>query len=572
MTDLLTTRAGTVAGGTDALPAHVPVIIIGAGPVGLLTSLLLSRAGVDNLLLEKRDAVNTLPRARGLNNRSVEILTQLGLGERIRQFSLPVEWSSRFVYTETMAGELIGTMPGSMAPAASEEYSPVGYRVIAQDRLDPLLYEYVLAEPRSQVRFDAEVVDIVDGDEKQTVLVRQGSETTEVTASYVVAADGGSSPTRERLGIPQSYHQTFRSFVAAHFIGDLSRYSRGREGGLIWSLKPGSEGVFHPLDGKLRWVAHIQYDPATENPDSWDEATVVSKVRGMVGVEEQTPLELELVKFYPYTLTAAVADRLRIGRTLLVGDAAHRTLPHGGWGLNTGIQSAHNLAWKLAAVLHGQAGETLLDTYDAERRETALRNCQFALTNAGYVETMMAGLRAMKSAEERREAVAASRQYGNWTGLDLGLHYDGTEGAVAIVPDGTTRPEPENPVIDFIPNAVPGVRAPHMWVRDARNGLRVSLVDVVGLGRFTLLAGPEGEAWLAAARQAASELGLELDAYTVGAQGGLVPETGSFEALYGIEADGAALVRPDGHVAFRARSGGDERSALASALRSIMSR
>ena len=549
----------------------VPVVIAGAGPVGLLTSILLSRQGIRNLVLEKREQINLLPRARGINVRSVEILTNLDLGARLASESLPPLWSQRFVYTETMAGEIVGVMPGNMAAGTVAAFSPCDYRVAAQDRLDPMLYEKAISCPLVEIKFRHEVAGFTDHGDRIGVVVRagDGAETT-LQARYLIAADGGSSRLRGLAGIGEAYHQIYNSFVAAFFHADLGRFTGDREGALIWTLAPGVEGVFHPLDGKTAWAAHIQFDPSRENPDTWSAETVVARVRDMIGAPADDKPDIDLHKHYRYTLTASVSERLRKGRLILAGDAAHRTLPYGGWGLNTGIHSAHNLAWKLGAVMRGEAPELLLDTYDGERREAALVNCAFGKVNAGHVAKLMMALRQSATPAERRALLAASRQYGNWTGLDLGIHYDGTEGRCAFVPDGVAAPAVENPVIDYVPHAKPGWRAPHLWVRTQAGGHRVSTVELLD-GGFVMLAGPQGQAWCDAAR--AIDGPPHILGYRVAADGDLVPEHADICALYGIAPDGAVLVRPDGHVAFRApHTTADPKAALRGALDQVLQR
>jgi putative polyketide hydroxylase len=542
----------------------IPVVIAGAGPVGLLTSILLSRQGIRNLLLEKRERINVLPRARGINVRSVEILTNLDLGARLAAESLPPLWTQRFVYTETMAGEVVGMMPGNMASGMVAGFSPCEYRVAAQDRLDPMLYEKAISYPQAEVRFRHEVTGFTDRGDGVDVTVETGDRgAITVRARYLIAADGGSSHLRGLADLGEIHHQTYNSFVAAFFHADLSRYSAGREGALIWTLAPGVEGVFHPLDGRTAWAAHIQFNPQFENPDSWTAEFVTERVRGMIGAPAGEPPAIDLHKHYNYTLTASVSERLRKGRLILAGDAAHRTLPYGGWGLNTGIHSAHNLAWKLGAVLRGEAPDALLDTYDSERREAALVNCEFGRVNAGHVAKLMQALRQSATPAERRALIAASRQYGNWTGLDLGIHYDGTQGPCAFVPDAIPAPTVENPVIDYVAHAKPGWRAPHLWGRTRVGGHRVSTIALLD-GGFTLLAGPEGRGWCDAARAIGDT--PHITAYRLAADGDLVPEYVDVCALYGIAPDGAVLVRPDGHVAFRApQAVADPRAALVEA-------
>ncbi|MDB5875444.1 MAG: 2-polyprenyl-6-methoxyphenol hydroxylase [Ramlibacter sp.] len=534
-----------------ALPAEVPVIIAGAGPVGMVLAIVLARQGIRALVLEKRARINELPRARGINVRSVEILTQLDLGEDLRADALPPLWSRSFTYTERMAGELVGIMPGNMAPGSTAAFSPCEYRIAAQDKLDPMLYRKALALG-CDIRFGHEVTGFRDvaGGIEATVAVAGGG-TRELRAQWLLAADGGQSALREAAGIGNSHYATYKSFVGTHFHADLSRFTAGREGALIWTLAPGFIGVFHPLDGKTTWAGHMMYDPSRDQPDTWSSAEVVRRLQALIGAPEGEQPAIDLHKHYTYTLTAAVSERFRQGRLLLAGDAAHRTLPHGGWGLNTGIHSAHNLAWKLAAVVSGEAPEALLDTYDAERRETALRNSAFAEVNAGHTEKMMRALRESSSVEERRRIVEASRQYGNWTGLDLGIHYEGSAGRGAFVSDDIPAPAVANPVIDYVPHAKPGWRAPHFWGRTAQQRIRVSSVMLFD-GGFTLLAGPQGQAWVDAARALAGTSPLPaIKAWRVAADGDLAPESVDFCALYGIGADGAVLVRPDGHVAWR---------------------
>jgi putative polyketide hydroxylase len=554
-----------MAPSVDDSGVDVPAVIAGAGPVGLLTSILLSRQGIRNLVLEKREQINVLPRARGINVRSVEILTNLDLGARLASESLPPRWTQCFVYTETMAGEIVGVMPGNMASGTVAAFSPCDYRVAAQDRLDPMLYEKAITYPQAEIKFRHEVTGFTDHGDSIGLSLRAGDDAeATLRARYLIAADGGSSRLRDVAAIGEAYHQTYNSFVAAFFHADLSRYTGGREGALIWTLAPGVEGVFHPLDGRTAWAAHIQFNPQLENPDSWTPETVVERVRGMIGAPAGERPDIDLHRHYRYTLTASVSERLRKGRLILAGDAAHRTLPYGGWGLNTGIHSAHNLAWKLGAVMRGEAPEALLDSYDSERRESALVNCEFGKVNAEHVAKLMMALRRSATPAERRALIAASRQYGNWTGLDLGIHYDGTQGPCAFVPDGVAAPTVANPVIDYLPHAKPGWRAPHFWARTKACGHRVSTVELLD-GGFVVLAGPLGQAWCDAARSIDGP--PDIRDYRVAADGDLVPEHAEFCALYGIAPDGAVLTRPDGHVAFRAPNAvADPKAALAEAL------
>ena len=545
---------------------EIPVVIAGAGPAGLTMSLLLSRKGIRHLVLEKRERIGTLPRARGINVRSVEILTQLGLGDDLAQDALVPPWTDSFLYTETLAGPIIGRMPGLMAPGAAAPWSPCAYRVAAQDRLDPMLHEHARRQGNADVRLGHEVTGFDQDASGIAVQVRRSDDAAYcVQARYLIAADGGGSPLRALAGIAQAGQPNLRSFVNVHLHADLSRFTAGREATLIWTLAPGVEGLFQPLDGQRKWAVQIQFDPSTDTVEAWTRERIVERLRAMIGSAHAHEVGFEILNVYAYTLSVMLAQRLRSGRVLLAGDAAHKIPPYGGFGLNTGIQSAHNLAWKLAAVLRGQAGEALLDSYETERLEVARRNCAFGRTNAGYVEQMMGALRAAGSLEARQEAFRRSRQYGNWMGLDLGAHY---EGPGAFVPDEAPVPAVDDPVIDYVAHGKPGWRAPHFWLK--QGGLRRSVIELFD-AEFVLLAGEQGQAWVDAAGLA--DLPARIEAHRVGSDGGLVPEDGvDFCTLYGIAADGAVLVRPDGHVAFRSPSTvSDPADALSAAMKAVLS-
>jgi putative polyketide hydroxylase len=255
-----------------------------------------------------------------------------------------------------------------------------------------------------------------------------------------------------------------------------------------------------------------------------------------------------------------LAERYRVGRVFLAGDAAHHMPPTGGFGLNTGVQDVHNLAWKLAAVLHGWAGPGLLDSYEAERLPYGRAITEQALANArslGRGETL----------DATPPGALARPEFLNELGMIFGAQYESN----AIVPDGTPPPKVANPVTDYEPSARPGSRAPHVWIE--RDAARLSTVDLFDGRRFTLLAGPEGGAWCNAARAAAERLGAPLDALTISAAASLADGEGRWLATYGLERDGVVLVRPDGYVAWRKASApADPFVEVSGALERVLSR
>jgi hypothetical protein len=268
----------------------------------------------------------------------------------------------------------------------------------------------------------------------------------------------------------------------------------------------------------------------------------VQLVRAATGVPK---LDVQILSVLPWEMAAATAARFRDGRVFLAGDAAHLIPPAGGQALNVGIQDVHNLTWKLAGALRGWAGPRLLDTYDAERRPFALAVTEDATQNL---------------------AVGGGRRPGHFNnrGRVLGVSYASS----AVLPDGTALPEVANPVTDYAPTARPGSRAPHLWLW--RGDQQLSALDLYDT-HFVLLAGPVGQDWTAAGAECAARLGVPLDCYTIGPNGGLNDRQGGWLELYGIGPHGAVLVRPDGHVAWRAtRADGEPASRLEDALRRIL--
>ncbi len=268
-------------------------------------------------------------------------------------------------------------------------------------------------------------------------------------------------------------------------------------------------------------------------------------------------LAVDVQSIDPWVMRSQVAERWRVGPVFLLGDAAHRFPPTGGFGMNTGVQDAHNLAWKLAGVLHGWAPPALLDTYETERRPVAQFNADQSLKNARQMPTPGRGESPLAVIEDDSPEGAAIRQlvgggvgrtreHFSAQGQAKGFAYASS----AIVTEEAAAAEGASTVADYVPSARPGSLAPHAWLR---NGVGTrSLLDLYG-DRFVLLVGPAGHRWRNAARDVA---GMPFVAHTVGTDVDVDGPPGTWGALYGVEPDGAVLVRPDGHVAWRARTTG----------------
>jgi 2,4-dichlorophenol 6-monooxygenase len=579
---------------------QVTVLIVGGGPCGLVSALLLEQAGIDFVLLERRDFKARVPRAHLLNVRTMEIFHDVGVAGDIYAQCPPEDRWHRVCWYTSLAGpsdvhsRKIGEVHAWGGGPDRERYasaSPRAFANLPQIRLDALLWDHAQWRSPGQIRPHQEVVDLDPDADGVTVTVhdRETSEVYGVRAEYVIAADGGRI-CAERLGVNLEGPRSIREITSLYFEADLSQYAN-EEALLTYFISPagqgGPAGTLQALgpeqwaNRSSEWLLGLQGVPRGTSPER-----LVSLARQTLGIED---LALNVKAINHWAFEGVVADRFRVGRAFLVGDAAHRHPPTGGLGLNTGVQDVANLCWKLIAVLRGHAPEALLDTYEAERRPVAAFNVEHSLRNASKHPQIAAamGLRANQSEEEgwrsievwasdtaegeRRRAatdaaVAANAEDYSQLNVEAGFSYS----IGALIPDGTPAPtRPEESPIDFAPIARPGHHVPHVWLERAGVG-PVSTVDLVGRDGLTLFvdAAEEGH-WMAAAAAAASETGCPL--HVVAIAGELADPKRCWETVRGVGSGGVVLVRPDKHVAWRATPDASTRATeLADAVRHVL--
>jgi 2-polyprenyl-6-methoxyphenol hydroxylase-like FAD-dependent oxidoreductase len=535
---------------------EVPVLVVGGSLVGTSTALLLAHHGIECLVVERHPGAAIHPRAALLLQRSMEILRSVGVEQLVRSRSAEqFEPDGAIMAVETMAGkELAWYIP--KLNEGVRDVSPCERMFVTQILLEPLLKERA-EELGTQPLFGTELVEFEEDADGVTALIRDraSGETANVRAQYMVAADGPRSPVRDQLGIGMTGHGVLSNSITIYFRADVEDLLRGRNLSVIMVVNPIFQGFFRiekPYHSGFL-VVHGLGDPTDPVTDIWpglDEQRCIELVHAGLGSDE---VEVEIEDVMRWQATADVADSFGRGRVFLAGDAAHVMPPYGGYGGNTGIHDAHNLAWKLAMVLDGDAGPGLLDSYEAERRPVAAFTVEQAYSR--YVTRAAPSLAA-----KGMEPVVGDLD------IDLGYRYD----SAAVIPeagangDGAVHGNPRESL------GRPGTRAPHVFLD--RDGVEVSTLDLFGR-RFALLAGPEASAWCEGARDAAAELGVELDVHAVGADGGLGDPDGAFADAYGITAAGAVLVRPDGFVAWRAPTAtGASAQAVGSALAALLSR
>lgn len=535
---------GEGSGAADRI--DVPVLVVGGGPVGMAISVVLARCGVQSLVVERNPSTTEHPKSRGCTTRSMETFRLWGIEEQVRAGALPGSETGSWI-CESITGRLIGTT----RPNSTNAHSPTSKSMVAQDVIEVALDELVTTFPQCDLRRSAELVDFEQDDETVIARIRsvETGQESEVRARYMVACDGAGSGVRRTLGI---------EMIGPDVLGTLANYYYWAETSHIPQAHRAFIYIVQPSDPS---VPSARIAPSGPSADRWlwihplkspdepllTEEEVIAHTRVHWGIPD---LEVKLINTMRWRMSAQIPETFRRGRVFLCGDAAHRFPPAGGMGLNSGLQDAVNLGWKLAFVVQGQAGDSLLDTYEPERRLIAESNNEWSQGNAARLPRVEDVFRgddeiAIRAALDEFSLHMTSEGQGH------GRVY--VEGA--FIPDG--RPQLPHDPTTYWPTDQTGAWFPHMWLDVDLQHSTKDWFDT----RFVLVCGPAASAWQQAGESVASELDAVLDVKVMPMLAG----------AFSFGTDGAVLVRPDGIVAWHPPAGTvDLARSLRDAVRTIL--
>jgi 2-polyprenyl-6-methoxyphenol hydroxylase-like FAD-dependent oxidoreductase len=520
---------------TEDLP-HVPVLIVGSGPVGLALSGDLGKRGVETMLVEKTDGTIYQPKMDLVGVRTMEFCRRWGIAEWVEASPYPRDYLQDYIYVTTLTG---WELSRERFPTKNDEQKPVQSpqkrERCPQDMFDPILRRFVAQVGKTDLRYECELISFEQFDDGVVSTLRQSGATYQVRSDYLVGCDGPTSTVRAQLGIPMIGPGvlTYTTNIIFRCPDLVSLHDKGEGYRFIFIGPEGTYATLVAINGGDRWRFSIVGDGS---PRRYSENEVREAIVRAVGRD----FDFDVLSIVPWTRRELVAERYQDGRVFIAGDSAHVTSPTGGFGMNTGIQDAVDLSWKITATLQGWAGDDILSSYQTERKPVAERNVAEAGENLRRMLSPRYDLPPQEVFEPGTVGDQAREAYGKkfadiirpeWftIGIHLGYRYD--HSPIVVSEDGTP---PTLEVASYQQSTWPGGRAPHVWLEDGS-----STLDAFGDG-FTLvrlgLRSPTAEDFIAAAE----ELGVPLKVVDW--------QQPDVVAIYERK---LVLVRPDGHVAWR---------------------
>jgi 2-polyprenyl-6-methoxyphenol hydroxylase-like FAD-dependent oxidoreductase len=540
-----------------------PVTVVGGGPVGLLLALLLNHYGIKSTIINTEPNERWHPKGNGQNASTMEHYRRLGFSDEIRKLGLPADHPFDQAYFTRLSKHEIFRfpMPCRDERIAMRREMPVTDQLpepmfhVNQMYVERFLLQKARNTPNIDVRFGWEAQWFTQDETQVRVHARKtdGSEKATWTSHYAIGCDGARGFIRKTLGIPyEGDVQKKDAYWAGQFysihmrIPDLyPKFVVHRRAWMYWAINPDphTRGVIIALNGKDEFMMLIK------PKDGWTDVDT-DEVAGWVQRSIGEDIPVEVIGYYPWSAgQALVAERYKAGRIMIAGDAAHVFTPTGGFGMNTGLDDSANLAWKLAAVLHGWGGPKLLDSYQIERKPVGIRNTGASRKYASRMHDAVVPASIEEDGPEgdAARALASEMTYirknhfvrpedADAVGVQIGARYDGSPIIVGDEPPPVdVFPETYD---QYFPTGIPGGRAPHVWL-DSDRVMGSSLYDRLGKG-FTLLRLANSAIDVSALERAAERRGMPLTVLDVAVK--------EARELYGRD---LALVRPDRFIAWR---------------------
>lgn len=577
------------------------VLIVGAGPSGAVSSVLLADLGVRNIMINRYRSTSPGPRSHITNQRAMEIMRDIGLEEPAKALASPQSYMGEHVYATSVTGEEFGRLRSwATHPIAKGEHemaSPSSYCDLPQLYFEPLVVN-AAALRGSDVRFQTEYVSHVQDADGVSVKVLDhisGLEY-EIRAKYLIGADGARSKVAEDIQLPYEGQMALgdSGSVNIEFEADLTAYCDHRRGDMFWLLQSGSAlngtgvSVLRMVRPWNKWVCVAGYELAKGAP-ALDNAEAKKIIHKALGTDK---ISLNIEAISTWTINQQNAVKNTRGRVFCMGDAVHRHTPMGGLGLNTSVQDSYNLCWKIAMVLKGQAGAKLLESYDIERSPIAKQLVDRAFKSLSTLPPMFESLGLPKaptdsdyqqSLEKLKAPTAAGAKmravfrgamdatiiaFGGGHGVEMNQRYNSS----AVCSDGSAEPAyARDKELFYQSSTRPGAHLPHVWL--TKNQRRVSTLDLCGKGHFTLLTGLSGSGWVEKAAAVSKALNVNIEVRVIGPGQEYVDTYGDFQRFSEVDEDGALLVRPDMFIGWRASSASPSNlDQLLGAMKSILAK
>lgn len=552
------------------------VLVVGTGPMGATTALALATYGVRVHVVNRYNWTANTPRAHITNQRAMEVLRDLGVEQQARRDATPWEWMGDTLFTTSLAGPEIARLrtwgTGDERIGDYLQGSPCPMMDLPQNKMEPLLVKNAV-ERGAVFSFNTEYLSHEQDDTGVTVILRDvlAGREYQLRARYLVGADGAKSKVMDDAGLKVEGQLARAATAYVLFTADLTRYVAHRPSILYWMVTSDASfgeigmGLLRAIEPWNQWIAGWGFDMSKGEPDFSPEE-IKRKVRALVGDPE---LEFKVDSTSVWYVNQAHAPIYSSGRVFCGGDAVHRHPPSSGLGSNTCMQDAFNLAWKLAFVVKGHAGEQLLDSYTLERAPVGAQivkranqsRLDYAPLNQAFRNTdapdpLAAGIDELAdpgpAGVARRSALAEALKLKNYEFNAQGVELNQRCVSEAVIPesDATEEVWKRDPQLHVQPTTRPGAKLPHAWLV-GQDGRRVSTLDLVGKGKVSLVTGIAGQAWADAVKE------MDLPFLRTVVIGGRTAQDVycSWHAVREIEEAGALLVRPDGVVAWRRHAG-----------------